>query len=291
MKKLFLLIIITINFFPVTALDGEDDNVLRDYYVQLYQSNAYISDFEQTFKSESDRRNYKLLREYLNKKEEISRILKMAGDEYYYGLSYSKLFAIDYLQNLEDELNLRNPEERMHIRLNSVRPSFDFSGEYTVEFIEKEILPKIRERFAEAAKRDLLNEEMYMQIQSNIDVIAHDIFLAEQAIYASLSPEFRDQDFRIWISLTFSGLIAVLLVAFFFIIFKRSDISLSKLLLSSAGLQFITVFVLIIAIILFGILSVLKGSELAAILSGISGYILGKGGGEAITSVKKQKAI
>jgi hypothetical protein len=52
----------------------------------------------------------------------------------------------------------------------------------------------------------------------------------------------------------------------------------SKSLISSSGLQFITVFILIIAIILFGILKVLGGSELAAILSGISGYILGKGG-------------
>jgi len=291
MKKLLLITITVAAFFPVAAFEGDDDNVLRDYYAQIYQSQNYISDFEQIFKAESDRRDYKKLREYINKKEEIMRILKMAGDEYYYGLSYSKLFAVDYLQNLEDELRIRNPGDRMHLRLNSVRPSFDFSGEYTVEYIEKEILPKIRTRFEEAAERDRLNEEIYMQIHRNIDILAHDIFLAEQAIYASLSPEFREQDFRIWISLTFSGLIAVLLVAFFFIIFKRSDISLSKQLLSSAGLQFITVFVLIIAIILFGILSVLKGSELAAILSGISGYILGKGGGETLAAAKNKNNI
>lgn len=49
-----------------------------------------------------------------------------------------------------------------------------------------------------------------------------------------------------------------------------------RLLLGNNGLQFITIFVLIIAIILFGILGVIDDTELAAILSGISGYVLGK---------------
>lgn len=60
--------------------------------------------------------------------------------------------------------------------------------------------------------------------------------------------------------------------------YKRSDQTLARNLLSETGLQFVTIFILIIAIILFGILNILGGSELAAILSGISGYILGKGG-------------
>jgi hypothetical protein len=285
----------TVIFFFTIALsaiaygfEGNDDNVTRDYYVQLYTSQPYIPDFKSIFQTESDKKDYKKLREYLNSKEEILRIIRMASDEYYYGLSYSKLYAIDYVQSLEEELKMCDSDERMLLRLNSVRPNFDYNGEYTVEYIEKEILPTIKARYAEATIRDSLNQITYMQIQKNVAAIQLDVFQAEQAIYASLSPEFRNQDFRIWISLTFSGLIAVLLLAFFFIIFKRSDGSLSQLLLSGAGLQFITVFILIIAIILFGILNVLGGSELAAILSGISGYVLGKGG-EAIVEKKKEK--
>ena len=289
LKKINIIIIITAIFFNAHSFEGNDDNVTRDYYVQLYSARSYVSDFAQTFRTSGDRRDYRKLREYINRKEEILRVLRMAGDELYYGLSYNQLFAIDYLQNLEDELQLRESGDRVLLRLNSVRPSFDFSGEYTAEFIETEILPRIRARFDEAARRDSLNGIAYMQIQRNIEILLHDIFLAEQAIYAALSPEFRDQDFRIWISLTFSGLIGTLLLAFFLIIFKRSDVTLSKQLLSSAGLQFITVFVLIIAIILFGILNVLGGSELAAILSGISGYILGKGNGGDINMGQKEK--
>lgn len=43
-----------------------------------------------------------------------------------------------------------------------------------------------------------------------------------------------------------------------------------------AGIQFITLFSVVIAIILFGILGILEGKELAALLGGLSGYILGR---------------
>ncbi|MDR2383676.1 MAG: hypothetical protein LBD76_07340 [Prevotellaceae bacterium] len=292
MKRRFFLVMMAIVGIctAIFGFEGNDDNVTRDYYVQLYKTQSYVPDFNQSFALETDRRDYKKLREYLNNKEEILRLLKMAGDEYYYGLSYSKLFAVDYLQSLEDELKTRNQDDVILLRLNSVRPYFDFSGEYMVSYVESNILPILKARYREAESRDSINQITYMQIQKNADAIRQDIFQAEQAIYDALSPEFRNQDFKIWISLTFSGLIAVLLLAFFLIIFKRSDLSLSKHLLSSSGLQFITVFILIIAIVLFGILGVLGGSELAAILSGISGYILGKGGNGAVETIQKGTA-
>lgn len=278
MKKTALLLVLVLVSRVACAFEGNDDNVTRDYYVQLYQSQTYTPDFKQNFRTEADRLDYKKVREYLNDKEEIMRILRMAGDEYYYGLSFSKLYAIDYIQSLEDEIRMREKDEKMLLRINSVRPPFNYNGEYPVSYVESEILPTIKRRYDDAIARDSVNEQAYMQIQKNIEALQQDIFQAEQAIHTSLSPEFRDQDFRIWISLTFSGLIGILLFSFFWIIYRRSDKSLYKIMLGSAGLQFITVFILIIAIILFGILKVLGGSELAAILSGISGYILGKGG-------------
>jgi hypothetical protein len=199
------------------------------------------------------------------------------------------MFATDYIQSLEDETDTYEPEERMLLRLNSVRPSFNYSGEYTIQQIRQTILPTIKRRYREAEERDSVNQVYYSQMQKNVAAIRQDIFEAEQAINEALSPETRDQDFRIWISMTFSGLIGVILISFFLIIYRRSDSLLYKQLLSGAGLQFVTVFVLIIAIILFGILKVLGGSELAAILSGISGYILGKGGGAVAEAVGRRK--
>ena len=42
------------------------------------------------------------------------------------------------------------------------------------------------------------------------------------------------------------------------------------------GLQFITLFSLVIAIILFGVLKILEAKELSALLGAISGYVLGR---------------
>ncbi len=44
-----------------------------------------------------------------------------------------------------------------------------------------------------------------------------------------------------------------------------------------AGLQFAALFSIIIAIIMFGVLNILEGKELSALLGGLSGYILGRG--------------
>ena len=212
----------------------------------------------------------------------------MAGDEYYYGFSFSKLYATDYIQGLQDEILSHDKDDIISLRINSVRPSFNYNGNFTIAYIDSVILPAIKLRYEEEGRRDSVNQIAYMQIQRNIEAIKQDVFQAEQAINHSLSPETRDQDFRMWVSLTFSGLIAILLFSFFWIIYKRSDKSLSKTMLTDSGLQFVTVFILIIAIILFGILKVIGGSELAAILSGISGYILGKGG-QGVADIFKNK--
>jgi hypothetical protein len=42
-------------------------------------------------------------------------------------------------------------------------------------------------------------------------------------------------------------------------------------------MQFITIFSLVIAIILFGITGILESKELSALLVGLSGFILGRG--------------
>lgn len=275
---------------PVLAIEGNDDNVTRDYYVQLYKSTPYIPDFETTFVNSSDRADYVKLRNYLNRKREIERVLRMAGDEYYYGLSFSRLYAEDYVQSFKDEMLVREPESKIFIRLNSSMPNIKYNGEYTVAYVLSDILPAIESRYKEAIEKDSINQFSYTRIQESLEGVQYDIFQCEQALNASLSPEFQQQTFRIWTSMTFSILIAILLFIFFFIMYRRSDRTLARNLLSETGLQFITIFVLIIAIILFGILNILGGSELAAILSGISGYILGKGG-QVVQNLSQHKEV
>jgi hypothetical protein len=79
---------------------------------------------------------------------------------------------------------------------------------------------------------------------------------------------------KIWYA--FAGMIVVLIVGFYGIALRDVNVRLA-IFKGDAGIQFITLFSLVIAIILFGLLGILEGKELAALLGGLSGYILGKG--------------
>lgn len=110
----------------------------------------------------------------------------------------------------------------------------------------------------------------------NIQTLMEDIDLAENELNTIKSAESQHQEFKKYITLCVSILLGLILVAFFGGVLYKSGNDVKAKLIGEAGLQFITIFVIIIAVILFGIMNILKGSELAAILSAIAGYILGK---------------
>jgi len=86
--------------------------------------------------------------------------------------------------------------------------------------------------------------------------------------------------FRLQMGIGFLILVSLLIVFFFF--FASRSGSMREIMRDDRGLQFITLFSLVIAITLFGLLNILEGKELAALLGGLSGYILGRsnlGGG------------
>jgi presenilin-like A22 family membrane protease len=62
----------------------------------------------------------------------------------------------------------------------------------------------------------------------------------------------------------------------FFAVAFRDEQARREIFSGQAGIQFVTLFPLVIAIILFGIIDILEGKELAALLGGLSGYILGR---------------
>jgi hypothetical protein len=81
--------------------------------------------------------------------------------------------------------------------------------------------------------------------------------------------------FRTQTSMIFSALVGLVIVGFFYIV--RSDARVVFSIFSNeSGIQFITLFSIVIAVILFGIIGVLEGKELSALLGGLSGYILGR---------------
>ena len=83
------------------------------------------------------------------------------------------------------------------------------------------------------------------------------------------------QNFKKQISWSFAFLVGLVIVGFFIVAYKDEKIRKS-IFSGDSGLQFITIFSIIIAIILFGITEVLGGKEISALIGGISGYILGR---------------
>jgi len=86
------------------------------------------------------------------------------------------------------------------------------------------------------------------------------------------------QNFKKQISWSFALLVGIVIVGFFLIAYKDESIR-DTIFSGDVGLQFVTIFSIIIAIILFGITEVLGGKEIAALIGGISGYILGRSRG------------
>lgn len=94
----------------------------------------------------------------------------------------------------------------------------------------------------------------------------------QQTINSLYSPE---QVFKRTMSVIFAGLIGLVILGFFVLSYK--DESIRRAIFSGqTGIQFLTLFSIVIAIILFGITSILQDKELAALLGGLSGYILGR---------------
>ena len=83
------------------------------------------------------------------------------------------------------------------------------------------------------------------------------------------------QNFKKQISWSFAFLVGLVIVGFFIVAYKDEKIRKS-IFSGDSGLQFITIFSIIIAIILFGITEVLGGKEIAGLIGGISGFILGR---------------
>lgn len=97
----------------------------------------------------------------------------------------------------------------------------------------------------------------------------------DDAIGFLLIPETAQNKFKLNITVAFSGLVLIVIVGFFVVSWRDEEVRRS-IFSSQSGIQFLTLFSLVIAIILFGILDILEGKELAALLGGLSGYILGR---------------
>ncbi len=270
-------------FFVLLLLYGQFIQAQKTDFLeetQKYTQSVIGSEYNNVFQTEDDKKNFKKLREFLSEKQELIGALRSAKRGYY---DDSRFIAtlITKVNAIEAEIGTKKLDEKITINANTITDNYRFGiGDSTYSSnVTRTVgeLKEIRDRFKSIIKNLDETTNAFRTLDTNIGNVKRDIIDCQEQIDSALAPEYKQQQFRITISICFSALIGVLLSVFFYIVFKRSDNTLSKDLLSGNGLQFVTLFVLIIAIILFGILSILQSSELAAILSGISGYILGKG--------------
>jgi hypothetical protein len=151
------------------------------------------------------------------------------------------------------------------------------------------VFPKLIELINKImASLKTMNEKINV-INYNTNNAQTDLNLCLSTIDEALAPEYKELQTKIGLGYTVLltlGLIILLIIVG--IMTNKINIDTIKTLISDGGLQFVTIFILMIAIILFGILNILEGKELAAILAGISGYILGRGS-RVIADKKEEK--
>jgi hypothetical protein len=126
---------------------------------------------------------------------------------------------------------------------------------------------------------DKQQQSLRQQLNSAVsdrEIVSDYLLSLDDTINSMLLTTDANNLFKTWICIAFSVLVGLVIVGFFFIAAREKNIR-DLIFSNDSGLQFVTLFSLIIAIILFGVIGVLEGRELAALLGGLSGYILGRG--------------
>lgn len=114
--------------------------------------------------------------------------------------------------------------------------------------------------------------EQLSKKKQQLDDAEKELNSVQRSILKITTPE---QSFKATISIYSAGLIGCVILGFFVTALYDPKVRQS-VFSGQAGIQFLALFSIIIAIILFGITGILGGNELAALLGSISGYILGK---------------
>jgi hypothetical protein len=168
------------------------------------------------------------------------------------------------------EQNLQNaPAEQRAVLKSRIQEMEDYirTSKSRLPFLEANL-----KGVGEDVKR--LDDEL-KQKQTELSQRQGDLEAAERRINELLNFELPRQKFKLIMSGVFATLVAGVIVGFFWIAHRDERVRVA-IFSGAAGIQFVTLFSLVIAIILFGIIEILEGKELAALLGGLSGYILGR---------------
>ncbi|QHI34879.1 hypothetical protein IMCC3317_02240 [Kordia antarctica] len=226
------------------------------------------------------------LEENVNNINDFSKLederLRIIGDMYASMYEISGLFTeLERSQSLERLI-------RQYNRLNTKENNLDSISKKHKEYIQrleeiksKIVLPELRSvggqelhdmesmTVTEGFRRIIENKvQEILKKTDQLSSVGTKVTELNNTSYVS-------QNFKKQISWSFALLVAIVIIGFFIIAYRDDEIR-KTIFSGDAGLQFITIFSIIIAIILFGITGVLGGKEISALIGGISGYILGR---------------
>ena len=137
--------------------------------------------------------------------------------------------------------------------------------------LEEQTMQNLESKLKLLKTDQFVNDELAKKRQLLTD--DKDLLLCIQETIPQLTSP--DQQFKGYMSGAFAALIAIV-IGGFFLLASRDEVMRRAIFSGETGIQFLTLFSLVIAIILFGIINILEGKELAALLGGLSGYILGR---------------
>ncbi len=269
MKKILVVLLLLIPFVSLAqrglAFDYDDFKIMSSDYDLLSEK----------FKSHT-KEALTTLRQYIKTKQAIideldDKILKVENDRTINLLD--TVIAQQYLLKIDSAKKGAIVDDEIIQYLGDFGYMPEFYGERKISDL-RIITDRIRNKVRKLKRDDALIKTLYISHGN----VTGDVTKAQERVDKMYGELYDEGNFRMWITSIFSTCVGGLLLFFFVFITRRAETNLVKDFLASGnGLQFITLFSLVIAIILFGVLGILEGRELAAILSGISGYILGRG--------------
>lgn len=154
---------------------------------------------------------------------------------------------------------------------------------------QKQRLDADKKREEQAAARRQQQNEQYKALSSDIEAdrtraqrlvqeLGDELIkqsVLEDDLNDLLKTETQRNDFKTKIALAFTALVFLVILGFFGLSWKDEMVR-RAIFSGESGIQFLTLFSVVIAIILFGITGILESKELSALLGGLSGYILGR---------------
>lgn len=141
--------------------------------------------------------------------------------------------------------------------------------------VDEERALDLRRRETAAQSRVNVLKIQVERVSKDLKDKTQELSRIDDKILDELTPLSERNAFKKIIALAFTGLVGIVILGFFAVAWRDERVRQS-VFTSESGIQFLTLFSLVIAIILFGITEILESKELSALLGGLSGYILGR---------------